>query len=84
MGGFSTGSGRSQSFFIIIYFYFFIIFALFPFLQLTLFEQRICVSKEGAKVRVLKGIRDAANWQRGDFLGAICPKVVLGAGGPEE
>lgn len=25
------------------------------------------MSKEGAEVRVLKGITDAANWQRGDF-----------------
>lgn len=30
-------------------------------------------------VRVLKGIRDAENWQRGRFLGVMGLRVVLGA-----
>lgn len=50
-------------FFIIII----ILFLLFCSLLCSWLEQSMCVSKGGAKVRVLKGIRDAANCQRGDF-----------------
>lgn len=48
-------------------YYFCWLVVLFPLPLPTSFEQKIFVPKEGAKVRVLKGIGDKGNQQRVDF-----------------